>query len=305
MKKYIAVFIILLTFTSSDAQELKCQVQINAQKINGVDQRVFQSMQTAVNEFMNTRVWTQDVFSPEEKIDCNFFVNLETNPSQDVYTATITVQSSRPSYNSTYNSPVLNFKDADFVFTYTENTPLEFNVNQYNSNLTSVLGYYAYLIIALDYETMSKGGGAKYFTTVETITNLVPQNASDAKGWKPFDGGAISGNRNRYNIINSLQGGKYEGFKQALYEYHFKGMDNFYENPTAARQSVLNALDKLDKTFRDNPNNVLITLLMQAKSDELIGIFSGAEQGDKIKAVTVLKRIDPSNASKYDKIIRG
>jgi hypothetical protein len=231
-------------------------------------------------------------------------INLETGLS-DIYSGSITIQSSRPIFNSSYTSPILNFRDQDFIFTYSPNTPLDFNVTQYNSNLTSVLAYYAYLIIGLDYETMSKGGGAKYLGMADQITNLIPSTAADAKGWKAFDASPVSGDRNRYYIINSLLGGKYEGFKQALYDYHYLGLDNFYDRPEAARANVLNALEKLDKAFKDNNSNVLIILFMQAKSDELVGIFSGAEQAEKLKAVTYLKHLDPVNGTKYDKILKG
>jgi hypothetical protein len=301
---YAVVMTTLLSYTCS-AQELKCTVELNTQKITGVDAATFQTLKNAITEFMNSRIWTQDQFSPEEKIECTLYINLDGAIQQDQYTGTITLQSSRPVYNSTYSSPIFNFRDLDFIFTYAPNTPLDFNITQYNSNLTSVLAYYAYLIIAMDYETMSKGGGTKYFTNAEQITNLVPPNSSESKGWKIFDNSLLGGGRNRYQIINSLMGGKYEGFKQSLYDYHYLGLDNLYEHPDAARHSILNALEKLDKTFRDNSSNVLLTLFIQAKGDELVGIFTGADQADKLKAINLLKRLDPANGPKYEKIVKG
>lgn len=183
-------FIALLGLYAStiSAQELKCMVTVNAQKITGVDPSVFQTMQTALNDFMNSKSWTTDQFGTEEKIDCNIFINIESSPSQDVYNAKVTVQSSRPVFNSSYNSPVFNFIDNDWIITYAQNQALEFNVTQYNSNLTSLLGFYAYTLIGIDYESMSKNGGAKYFTMAEQVMNNVPTNAPDAKGWRPYDG---------------------------------------------------------------------------------------------------------------------
>ena len=302
--KFLSFLICLsvLPFAGLYAQELKCTVQLNSEKISGVDKSTFQALQSSMTEFMNQRAWTQDVFAPEERIECSLYITLEGVVAQDQYTGTITIQASRPAFNSTYNSPVLNFRDLDFIFTYAPNTPLDFNVNQYQSNLTSVMAYYAYLIIALDYESMSKGGGTKYFTMAEQITNSIPSNASDSKGWKPFDTNPVSGNKNRYNIISSLMGGKYDGYKQALYEYQFLGRDNFYDDPVVARINISNALDKMDKTFKDNANNVLIILFLQAKGDELVSIFSGADAGEKTKVVNILKRLDPANGTKYDKI---
>lgn len=305
LKKYILVFLALGALLPLSAQELKCNVQLNYQKISGVDPQTFQTLQAAMTDFMNSRAWTSDAFAPEERIECALYITLDGTLSQDVYSGTITVQSSRPAFNSTYNSPMLNFKDQDFIFTYAPNTPLDFNINNYQSNLTSVLAYYAYLIIGLDYESISKGGGAKYFTMAEQITNQIPANASDSKGWKAFDSNPISGNKNRFNIINSLLGGKFEPFKQALYDYHYLGLDNFYDNPITARTNIANALDKMDKAFRDNPNNVLLILFLQAKSEEIISIFAGAEAGEKVKAVNILKRLDPANGTKYDRIMKS
>ena len=298
--KYQLLSIILLLSLAANSQELKCQLTVNAQKITGVDPSVFQTMQTALSEFMNSKSWTNDQFAPEERIECSMFVNIESSSAQDVYNASITIQLSRPVFNSSYSSPLFNFIDKDCIITYAQNQPLDFNVNQYSSNLTSILGFYAYTLIGLDYEAMSKGGGAKYFTQAEQIMNNVPTNAPDSKGWKPFDG-----QRNRYWLIHDLQASKYELFKQAFYEYHFLGMDNFYDKPAVARLNVMNAFDKFDKIARDNPNCILLAVFFQAKSDEVVNIFSGADLGEKSKAITVLRRVDPSNSTKYDKLVKN
>jgi hypothetical protein len=296
--------LILLSTTYASAQELHCTVDLNTQKISGVDPSTFSALKNAITEFMNQRAWTQDNFAPEERIECAMYITLDGVVSQDQYTGTITIQSSRPGYNSTYNSPILNFRDLDFVFTYAANTPIDFNANQYTSNLSSVLSYYAYLIIGFDYTTMSKAGGDKYFAMAEQITNQVPSTASDAKGWKPFDSNPLTQGKNRYNIISSLMSGKYDLYKQALYEYHLQGIDVFYDDPAAARTSISDALDKIDKAFKDNANNVLLILFLQAKGDEIVGIFAGAEPSEKTKIVNMLKRLDPANGTKYDKILK-
>jgi hypothetical protein len=304
-RKILHTLICLVVISATaGAQELKCTVDLNTQKISGVDQQTFQSLKNAITEFMNQRVWTQDAFSPEERIECSLYITLDGAVSQDVYSGSITIQSSRTAFNSNYSSPILNFRDLDFIFTYAPNTPLDFNVNQYQSNLTSVLAFYAYMIIGLDYESMSKGGGTKYFTSAESIMNQIPSTAPDSKGWKPFDSNPVSGNKNRYNIISSLMGGKYEGYKQALYEYHFMGLDKFYDDPSVARVNMANALEKMDKTFKDNANNVLIVLFLQAKGDEIINIFTGGDQSEKAKVVPILKHLDPANGTKYDKIMK-
>lgn len=298
--KLTAIALCVFTALFSNAQELRCLVTVNTQKVTGVDPSVFQTMQTTLNEFMNTKSWTTDQFGTEEKIECQLNINLEATDAQDVYKAKMTIQSSRPVFNSSYNSPMFNFIDNDGIITYAQNQPLDFNVTQYNSNLTSILGFYAYLMIGLDYESLSKGGGAKYFAMAEQIMNNVPTNASDSKGWKPFDG-----QRNRYWLINNLQASKYDLFKTALYEYSYAGMDNFYDKPALARQNILNSLDKLDRIARDNPNTILLAVFFQAKSDELVNVFSGADLGEKAKALAVLRRCDPSNSTKYDKLVKN
>lgn len=301
LKSITLLLLLVFSIGSVVAQgELKCQLTVNAQRITGVDPSVFQTMQTQLSEFMNNKSWTQDQFGPEERIECSMFINIESSSAQDVYNASITVQLSRPVFNSSYNSPIFNFIDKDCIITYAQSQPLDFNINQYQSNLTSILGFYAYVLIGLDYETQSKGGGTKYFTIAEQIMNAVPTNAPDSKGWKPFDS-----QRNRYWLINGLQASKYELFRQALYEYHFLGMDNFYEKPVLARQNILNALDKLNKIAKENPNNMLLAVFFQAKSDEVLNVFSGADMGEKAKALVVLRGADPSNATKYDRLVKN
>ncbi len=298
--KFKAVLLLLLITGSASAQELRCQVAVNTQRFTGVDPSVFQNMQSTLNDFMNSKSFTTDQFTPEERIECSMFISIEGSNAQDVYNASMTIQASRPVFNSSYNSPIFNFIDKDCIITYAQNQQLDFNVAQYNSNLVSILSFYAYVIIGLDYESFSKGGGAKYFTLAEQIMNNVPTNASDSKGWKPFDG-----QRNRYWLINNLQASKYELFKQALYEYHYAGMDNFYDKPAVARQNILNALDKLGKIATDNPNTIVLAVFFQAKSDELVNVFSGADMGEKAKALAVLRKADPSNSTKYDRLVRN
>ena len=294
--------IFILAISSAKAQELRCTVtmNVNGQKVAGIDDRIFQTLKNTVTEFMNQRAWTADQYAPEEKIECNLAITISNLISQDNYEATVAIQSSRPIYQSNYNSPVFSYIDNDWSFGYVENQPIDFNVNTYTSSLSSLLAFYAYMIIGYDLETMGKNGGQKCFQQCETILNNIPSQGSDSKGWKPYDG-----IRNRYHIINQLMSSRYGSFRNALYEYHYSGLDQFYEKPALARQNVLNALEKLDKIARDNPNATLLTTFTAAKSDELVGIFSQGDMNEKTKALGFLRRIDPVNSSKYDKIIRN
>ncbi len=291
---------------NSFSQELNCQVQVISNKISGVDQSVFKSLQQAIFGFMNNRVWTTDNFAPEEKIDCSLYILLESNPAQDYYIGSITAQLSRPTFNSSYSSPLLNFRDNSLNFTYQQNMPLDFNINSFTNNLTSILAYYAYLFVALDYESMNKGGGAKWVSNMNIITNQAPTTGDDAAGLSPFSGNAVTANQSRYQVVASLQNSRYDAFMSAMSEYHLQGMDKMYEKPDEARKVILGVLKKMNDTFKDNPNNVLLTMFMQAKVQELINIFSGSsDQSEKQKAVTYLKQLDPTNATKYDNILKG
>ncbi len=290
-------FSALFFVTTTEAQELKCELTLDAHKIPGVDPSVFKTMETSLREFMNTKTWTNDVYAPEERIECSITITITQAVQQDLYDAQIIVQSSRPVYNSAYNSPMFNYIDKDCLINYVQNQSLDFSTTQYNSNLTSILGFYAYILIGMDNESFAKGGGSKYFAQAEQILNNVPTNSAEAKGWRPFDG-----TRNRYWLINNLQGSKYELFKEVLWDYHFAGMDNFYDKPAVARQNIMNALDKLDKLSKDNPNGILLSVFFQAKSDELMGVFSAAPIDEKAKALNYLRSIDPSNSAKYEKL---
>lgn len=300
LRNTITAIALILT-SGAYAQELNCKIQVNAQKIAGLDQNVFKRLEQGITEFMNSQAFTQDVFAPQERIECGLTILLESNPSQDVFNATIIASSSRPVFNSSYNTPLLNLQDKQFAFTYTENTPIIFNINQFNSNLSSVLAYYAYLFIALDYESMGKGNGAKYFQALETILNQVPVGTL---GWNR-DGGAVGGERNRFFMINSFQNPRFSGMKDAYTDIHLNGLDLMYDKPDKARQNIMSSLENLQKTFKDFPNNVLITVFMQTKREEFISLFSGAPQGEKVKATALLKQLDPPNAPMYDRIIRG
>jgi len=300
IKYLLLAALIISSAAAANAQELRCRVSVNPQNIPLVDKSVFTTMQQQIDQFMNNRAWTQDIYGPDERIDCSIVINLEASPTQDVYQARVTVSANRPVYNSTYSTPLINFIDNDWTFTYVQNQPLEFNINSYQNNLTSMLGFYAYMFIGLDAESFAKGGGSKFFTLAETVMTTVPNGGPDAKGWRPFDGV-----RNRYWMINGLMGGKYEAYKNAMYEYHFLGMDKFYDKPEEARGAILKALEGFERIAKENPNNILLTMFNNAKSQEIIDIFSNSTQAERTRAVNIMRKIDPSNAGKYDKILKG
>ncbi|MBL7889991.1 MAG: DUF4835 family protein [Bacteroidia bacterium] len=295
MRKTILYFLLLIT-SFSFAQELNCKVQVLSQQIQGTDKRVFTTLQTAIFEFMNNKKWTNDQFKLDERIDCSILINVTERPSTDQFVATIQVQSRRPVYKSSYNSVLLNYNDNDFQFTYLENQPLEFNENQFTTNLTSVLGFYAYLIIGMDYDTFSMNGGTTYLQKAQNIVNQA-QNTSET-GWRAFES-----NKNRYWLINNMLDAPFINIRECMYNYHRKGLDEMVSNKEGGRANILEALESLRKVHQARPLSFAMQVFFNAKSDEIINIFSGAFSDEKSKVVTLLNDIDPTNSNKYQKIM--
>jgi len=282
------------------SQELYCNVQVSAQKIQGSNREVFQNMQRDIYEFMNSMVWTDNVFSFSERIECNLLINLDEQLSADEFRGTIQVQLSRPVYNTTYESTVLNFVDNNFQFRYVEFQPLEFNPSSHTSNLVSVLAYYAYLLIGMDFDTYSQGGGTPYFQVAEKIVTNA-QNAPE-QGWKPYDG---SRNRNRYWLIKNILDSEYGGVRQFLYLYHLRGLDRMESDMTQARTEIYESLRRLQEVYRRRPDPFMyyMTVVLDAKADEIVNIFSQGFPEEKNRVVQILTEIDPANETKYQKIL--
>ncbi len=296
----LAALFVLFASGNVVSQELYCNVQVSAQKIQGSNRDIFQNMQRDIYEFMNSMVWTDNLFSFSERIECNLLIKLDEQLSADEFRGTIQVQLSRPVYNTTYESTVLNFIDNSFQFRYVEFQPLEFSPNSHTSNLVSVLAYYAYLFIGVDFDTYSQGGGTPYFQIAEKIVTNA-QNAPEA-GWKPYDG---SRNRNRYWLVKNMLDNGYSGVRQFLYLYHLKGMDRMESDMTQARTAIYESLRALQEVYRRRPDPFMyyLTLILDAKADEIVSIFSQGFPEEKNRVVQILTEIDPANESKYQKIL--
>jgi hypothetical protein len=281
------------------SQELNCNVQISAQKIQGSNREVFENMQRDIYEFMNNTVWTNHVFTYAERTECSILINLTDQLSADEFTGTIQVQLKRPVFNTTYNSTVLNFIDNSFRFRYVEFQPLEFDPTTYRSSLVSVLAYYTYMILGFDADTFSPEGGTEYFQMAEKIVTNA-QNAPEA-GWKPYDG---SRNRNRYWLVKNTLDKEYEGIRQFLYEYYINGLDKMESKISEARNSIVESLRLVQDVYRRKPDPFMyiIQILMDAKNDELVNIFTESFPEEKSRVVQILTEIDPSNKTKYEKI---
>ena len=298
IKYYLIIFLVLLSAIIR-AQELNCNIQISAQRIQGSNRQVFESMQKDLFEFMNNTVWSNHVFNYAERIDCNILINLTDQLSADEFKGTIQIQLSRPIFNTTYNSTLLNFIDNNFQFKYVEFQPLEFDPSTNKSSLVSVLAYYTYMVLGFDYDSFAPLGGTEFFQMAEKIVTNA-QNAPEP-GWKPYDG---SRNRNRYWLVKNVLDKEYEGVRQFIYEYYINGLDKMESKAPEARTSMVESLKLMQDVYRKKPDPFmyLVQVVMDAKSDELINIYSAAFPEEKSRVIEILTEIDPSNKSKYEKI---
>lgn len=296
MKKLFLLSIIVCFTASLNAQELNCQVVINTQQIQGTDKRVFDMMKTQILDFMNNRKWTTETFGNVERIDCNILINITDRPSTEEFNATFQIQTRRPVYESAYNSILLNYLDNDMHFRYVEGQQLNYSETTYLSNLTSILAFYANFIIGLDYDTFSLNGGTPYFQKALAIANNA--QGSDENGWKAFDGGG----RNRYVMINNMLDAPFIPLRECMYTYHRKGLDVMFENSVAGRAVILESIVSLTKVHNIKPLSFSLQLFFNAKSDEIINIFTSAKPEEKSKLMDVLGSIDPSHSNAYQKI---
>jgi hypothetical protein len=298
----LTAMMLVLTANVVTSQELYCNVQVSAQKIQGSNREIFQSMQRDIYEFMNSMVWTDNLFSYSERIECNILINLDEQFSADEFSGTLQIQLSRPAFNTTYESTVLNFMDNNFRFRYVEFQPLEFNPNAHTNNLVSVLAYYAYLFIGMDFDTFSPEGGTPYFQIAEKIVT----NAQGAPepGWKPYDG---SRNRNRYWLIKNILNDEYSGVRQFVYQYHRRGLDRMETDAAQARTEIYKGLELLQQVYRRRPDPYMyyMSVIVEAKVNEMINIFTPGFPEEKNRAVQILIEIDPANETKYKQIISG
>ena len=294
MKKYI-FFLGLFISLHVNAQELFCNIQVNASQIQTSDRKVFQTLQTAIYEFVNNTKWTSASVKNEERIECTFLINIKEKVSNDEYKASIQIQSTRPIYGTSYKSTMLNYLDNNFRFRYLEYQSLEFNENTHLSNLTSVLAYYVYIVLGLDFDTFSEYGGAPYFIKAQNIVNNA-QNAREI-GWKAFES-----DKNRYWLVHDLLDTRYEEIHNCYYRYHRVGMDILSEKTDDARYEITEALEELRGIYRDNPSAFILKIFFDAKADEITKIYSEAFPNEQARIIKLLTEIDPANSAKYQAI---
>jgi hypothetical protein len=286
----LITFLFVLSFGLSQAQQLNCTVTVNAQKLPNANQQVFKSLESSLSEFVNKTDWTGQAFKQNEKINCSMYITISSQGS-DQFTATIQVQSSRPIFNSSYASPVLNFNDKDFSFRYTEFENLVFNPATFDSNLVSVIAFYSYVILGMDADTFVVESGNANYEIAQNISNVAQQGGS--KGWSQNDG-----TQNRYFLINDILSPSFKVIRQTLFDYH-TGMDVMTQDLKLSKEKIKGSVINLAKLNASRPNAFLTRVFFDAKSDEIVSVFSGGPAITISDLVDNLNKISPLNSSKW------
>jgi len=295
MFRRLVLYSILLLPAFVTGQEFNCQIQVNAPQIEGSEKKVFQTMQQSLYEFVNNKKWTNYVFRPEERIECSMMVTITERISSDQFRGKINIVLKRPVYKTSYSTTLLNYLDKDFDFKYVEYEPLDFNDDTYTSNLTSAIAFYVYIFLGIDADSFTKMGGTPYYEKARAVVNAA-QNAPE-KGWKAFES-----MKNRYWLVENLLNSTYSPLREGIYQYHRLGLDIMTENIDLGRSGINDCLENFQRAGREKPGLYMLQLMMDAKRDELVNVYSQASPMDKTKAINILKELDPANSSKYQQI---
>lgn len=295
MRKIILVVFFLFSIANVFSQELNATVSVNFQQVANGNPQLFKNLETQVKEFLNTTKWTTKEFTDVEKIECNFFINVTSYGSNN-FEATLQVQSSRPVYNSTLSTPILNINDKNFSFRFIEFENLIYDPNTFNSNLVSVLAFYANLIIGLDQDSFSELGGTEYLQIASNIVNVA--QTSGFKGWNQSEGN----NNNRNFLISDILSSTFTPYRQALYQYHRLGMDVMADDVKKGKEGVIVGINALAEIQKTRPNALLTRTFFDAKTDEIVSIFSGGPRVNVVPLIETLNRISPLNSQKWSKI---
>jgi hypothetical protein len=299
MIKYIVSFIsIILSFTNLFSQDLNCRIKINDIQVQIADKSIFRSLEQRLTEFMNNTKWSGENVQLVERVDMNIEIILTSyDQATYEYKASAIIQSRRTIYGSTYTSTLLSFNDENFDFKFQDQDRLDFQDGNHLSDLSSLMGFYAYYTLGLDFDSFGEEGGTALFNKAFQVANVAQQSSTRA-GWKPFERTV----RTRYNLVDNILNERFRPLRKAYYIYHRKGLDQFAKDPIVARKQIFASLNEVKKVFKIAPNTVMLLVFFEAKSDELINIYKGAEEIEKPKAIELLSEINISNLNKYEKI---
>jgi hypothetical protein len=296
------LFLVVSCFLSviGFSQELNCKVTIIKEaslEVNSTELQIFKELEQIITDMMNNTQWTKDPFKTEERINCNLQLQINKIPSPGTYAGALQIQCTRPVFNSNYNTLLFNFRDEDLAFTFSRNTLVTYTPNQFRDNLSSILAFYAYFILGMDYDTFSSKGGTKHFNECQQIVSNA-QN-SGAPGWKSNE----QGKRNRFWLVDNILQQAFEPLRECSYSYHRKGMDVMFDDKVKSKKALYDALSKLSPVVLVRPNSPNVVNYLLCKRDELKSILSDSELKEKTDFVSLLKKLDPSNSSKYQEIL--
>ncbi len=300
MNKCLSILLAFFAFTGLQAQELNCQVNVvvdNKVEVSSTEQEIINQMKQSITEIMNNTAWTKDKFKVEERINCNLQIQIREIPATGSYRGDIQVSSVRPAFNSNYNSTIFNFQDENFQASFSRGAVLNYVPNQYRDNLTSILAFYAYYIIGMDYDSFSLKGGTPYFQEAQQIVTLA--QTGGAAGWKSSE----SSKRNRFYLVDNMLQPVFEPFRVCLYQYHRLGIDQLYDKKEEGKKAIIAALNLLSPIMAPCPNTVNVVSYLVAKTTELKNIYSDSELKEKQDLVNLLKKLDPANATRYSTIL--
>lgn len=296
--RFILPFLLLCMAVPARAQEFNCKVSVIAPQIQSTPKRVFQSMETSIAQMMNTRRWSALNFSPAERIDCNMLLTINEQPSTDRFRGTLQVIYSRPVYGTDYYSPVVDILDNNVEFSFLENTQIEFSPERFTNNLSSVIAFYAYFILGVDADTYAAMGGGDFYAQAQTVVNNA-QNTSEP-GWKAFED-----QKNRYWLIDNQQQAVFKPLRQFLYDYHRAGFDIMWENVADGRKACGAAIETLKGVHQAKPSSYNLQVLFNAKYNELVELYKGADAQERAKVYNTLQIIDPGHINQYMEMMKG
>lgn len=293
--KSIYLFILFLIIAvNSHSQALQSQVKVAHPKLQKADPKIFKTLESQIIDFLNDQAWSDDQYDSQERIECNFLLTITEERGSNQFKANLSVQATRPVYGSNYMTPILTFQDKEINFEFEQSRPLQFTKNVFYDNLSSILAFYAYVIVGLDYDSFSLLGGEEYFTQAQNIINTLPSNLTNDPGWT-----SVGKNRTRYWLVENLLSARVKPLRQAYYQYHRMGLDMMHQDTDEGKDVMLKSVEQFGQVNRSYPNNTIVPAILGTKSNEIIEIFKQAEKNQKTKVFQILSTMDPSNVQKY------
>lgn len=295
---FLAIMLFAFSVNNVRAQEFKCEVRVIGSKISNVDNSVFASLKDAIYEFMNNRKWTEINFKEEERIECSISLLVNEVVEEGVYRGDLTIAFNRPVFSTSYQSAMLQYVDKGVLVEYSPSMTLDYAENSYMSNLTSVLAFYSYMILGIDFDSFSPNGGDRFFRAAESVVSAASSSNDD--GWN-----SMGEAKTRYGMVENMTNARYAKLHDFYYQYHRQGLDVMSKDTKKARAAIMTALENLQEVYRERPNLFMVQLIIEAKRAEIKNVFSQADKNERTKAMNIMRNIDPSKASEYDEIIAG